>query len=58
MLKDLKLAQDAGASKGAVTPLGAQAAKLYRLFESLGHGGQDFSAIVNFLRGQAEPGEA
>jgi 3-hydroxyisobutyrate dehydrogenase len=51
MLKDLRLAQEAALATGASTPLGAQAAQLYGLFEKLGHGGEDFSAIVNMLRG-------
>jgi 3-hydroxyisobutyrate dehydrogenase len=53
MLKDLKLAQEAAQGSGAVTPLGAEAAQLYALFEATGHGGTDFSGIVNFLRGKA-----
>ncbi|MDA4844684.1 3-hydroxyisobutyrate dehydrogenase [Hoeflea poritis] len=52
MLKDLKLAQDAAQSSGAVTPLGASAAQLYALFNAAGEGGTDFSGIINFLRGQ------
>ncbi|PWE54213.1 3-hydroxyisobutyrate dehydrogenase [Metarhizobium album] len=52
MLKDLRLAQEAALSSGATTPLGAQAAQLYGLFEKLGHGGEDFSAIINFIRGE------
>ena len=51
MLKDLKLAQEAAQSTGAVTPLGAEAAQLYALFDAMGHGGTDFSGIVKFLRG-------
>jgi 3-hydroxyisobutyrate dehydrogenase len=51
MLKDLKLAQDAARAAHAVTPLGAAAAELYGLFASHGHGGEDFSAIIRFLRG-------
>jgi 3-hydroxyisobutyrate dehydrogenase len=51
MLKDLKLAQEAAASVGAVTPLGAEAAQLYALYVAAGHGGDDFSGVVNFLRG-------
>jgi 3-hydroxyisobutyrate dehydrogenase len=51
MLKDLGLAQDAARSAGAVTPLGASASQLYALFKAAGHGGEDFSAIINFLRG-------
>lgn len=53
MLKDLKLSQEAAQSVGAVTPMGAEAAQLYALFNAQGHGGVDFSGIVNFLRGQA-----
>ena len=51
MLKDLKLAQEAAASVGAATPLGAEAAQLYALFVAGGHGGDDFSGVINFLRG-------
>ena len=40
MLKDLRLAQEAALASGATTPLGAQAAQLYALFEKLGHGGE------------------
>lgn len=50
MLKDLTLAQEAAKSAGAVTPLGAEAADLYRTFREGGHGGEDYSAIVTFLR--------
>jgi 3-hydroxyisobutyrate dehydrogenase len=53
MLKDLKLAQEAAASVGASTPLGAEAAQLYALFVASGHGGDDFSGMINFLRGAA-----
>lgn len=52
MLKDLKLAQQAAASSGASTPLGAQAAALYQLFSAAGNGGLDFSAIVKMLQGK------
>ncbi len=52
MLKDLKLAQEAAQSSGATTPLGAQAAGLYSLFASTGAAQEDFSGIVNFLRGE------
>ena len=51
MLKDLRLSQEAAASVGAATPLGAEAAQLYALFVAAGHGGDDFSGIINFLRG-------
>ena len=53
MLKDLKLAQEASRLTGANTPLGAEAAALYGLFESHGAGAKDFSAIFNFLKRHA-----
>ena len=52
MLKDLKLAQEAALASGATTPLGAEAAQLYALFNAAGHAGDDFSGIINFLRGE------
>lgn len=52
MLKDLKLAQEAAHASGAATPLGAEAAALYQLFDSEGEGARDFSGIINFIRGQ------
>jgi 3-hydroxyisobutyrate dehydrogenase len=52
MLKDLKLAQEAAAKAGAATPLGASAEGLYALFDRLGGGGKDFSAILQLLRGE------
>jgi 3-hydroxyisobutyrate dehydrogenase len=52
MLKDLKLAQEAALASGASTPLGAEAAQLYALFNNGGHEGDDFSGIINFLRGK------
>ena len=56
MLKDLKLAQEAAAKAGATTPMGAQAEALYALFDRLGAGGKDFSAILQLLRGQSPAG--
>ena len=53
MLKDLKLAQEAAAKAGAATPLGAQAEGLYALFDRLGGGGKDFSAILDLFRGKS-----
>lgn len=53
MLKDLKLSQEAAQQAGAVTPLGAEAAQLYALFNAQGHGGDDFSGVIRFLRGDA-----
>jgi 3-hydroxyisobutyrate dehydrogenase len=52
MLKDLKLAQEAALASGAATPLGAEAAPIYGLLDAAGHGGEDFSAIINLLRGK------
>jgi 3-hydroxyisobutyrate dehydrogenase len=54
MLKDLRLAQEAALASGASTPLGAEAAQLYALFNNAGHDGDDFSGIINFIRGQRE----
>lgn len=50
MLKDLLLSQQAAVATGAQTPLGAAAAKLYQQFEADGHGGTDFSGIIEMLR--------
>jgi 3-hydroxyisobutyrate dehydrogenase len=57
MLKDLRLAQEAALTSGAATPLGAEAAQLYALFAGAGHAGDDFSGIINFLRGLGLPAE-
>ncbi len=54
MLKDLKLAQEAAAKSGAATPLGAQAEATYALFDRLGYGGKDFSAVLEMLRGRLD----
>ncbi len=54
MLKDLKLAQEAAARSGAATPMGAQAEALYALFDRMGYGGKDFSAVLQWLRGQPQ----
>jgi 3-hydroxyisobutyrate dehydrogenase len=51
------LAQEAAAKAGAATPLGAQAEGLYALFDRLGGGAKDFSAILELFRGHA-PGAA
>ena len=50
MAKDLGLAQEAAATAGAVTPLGAEALALYRRFQKEGHGDVDFSGIIAMLR--------
>lgn len=54
MLKDLKLSQEAAKSAGAQTPLGAHAEEIYSLFEAQGHGGEDFSGIINHLRAKSK----
>lgn len=54
MLKDLKLAQEAAARSGAATPLGAQAEAMYALFDKLGFGQRDFSAVLQLMRGQLD----
>ncbi len=51
MLKDLKLSQEAAQNAGAATPMGALASQLYALFNAAGHQGDDFTGIINFLRG-------
>lgn len=53
MLKDLALSQDAAASAGAATPLGAAATKLYDAMVAAEQGGVDFSGIINRLRAGA-----
>ena len=50
MLKDLMLAQEAADGSGAFTPLGRAAAELYGEFNENGHGSEDFSAIIRYLR--------
>ena len=52
MLKDLKLAQEAAARSGATTPMGAQAEALYAMFDGLGFGQKDFSAVLQLMRGR------
>jgi 3-hydroxyisobutyrate dehydrogenase len=54
MSKDLKLAQQAAAKVGASTPMGAQAQATYALFERLGYGHKDFSALLQLLRGRLD----
>ncbi|ANK89356.1 MULTISPECIES: 3-hydroxyisobutyrate dehydrogenase [unclassified Rhizobium] len=53
MLKDLRLSQEAALASGASTPMGAEAAQLYALFEKQGNGGRDFSAIIEMFREKA-----
>ena len=56
MLKDLKLAREAAHSVHASTVIGGRAAEIYREFADQGHGGADFSAIVEFVREQSKRG--
>jgi 3-hydroxyisobutyrate dehydrogenase len=51
MLKDLKLSQEAAKAAGAATPLGEHAEQIYEAFNAAGHDGDDFSGIINHLRG-------
>jgi 3-hydroxyisobutyrate dehydrogenase len=50
MVKDLTLAQDAAKAAGAATPLGQHAQQIYQAFDSSGHGGVDFSGIIQHVR--------
>src|ERR1700716_2327653 len=50
MVKDLTLAQDAAKATGAVTPLGKHAQEIYKSFDAAGHGGVDFSGIIQHVR--------
>ncbi|HEY6631709.1 MAG TPA: 3-hydroxyisobutyrate dehydrogenase, partial [Rhizobiaceae bacterium] len=53
MLKDLLLAQEASDDSGAFSPLCNAAAELYAAFNESGHGSEDFSAIIRYLRANA-----
>jgi 3-hydroxyisobutyrate dehydrogenase len=50
MVKDLTLAQDAAKATGAATPLGKHAQEIYKAFDAAGHGGVDFSGIIQHIR--------
>ncbi len=50
MLKDLRLSQEAAKAAGAATPLGQHAEQIYAAFDAAGHGGDDFSGIINHVR--------
>jgi 3-hydroxyisobutyrate dehydrogenase len=52
MVKDLRLAQQAAASAGAATPLGATAAALYGLLANKGCEALDFSAMIRMIKGK------
>lgn len=51
MLKDLGLAMEAAKLSQSSTPMGALASSLYELHRSNSGGDQDFSSILNLLRG-------
>jgi len=53
MVKDLTLAQDAAKAAGAATPLGKYAQEIYKAFDAAGHGGVDFSGIIQHVRSLA-----
>src|SRR5450631_3065507 len=53
MVKDLTLAQDAANAAGAATPLGKHAQEIYKAFDAAGHGGVDFSGIIQHVRALA-----
>ncbi len=50
MLKDLRLSQMAAASAQLTTPVGARATEQFAAMVEAGHAGEDYSAIINFLR--------
>jgi 3-hydroxyisobutyrate dehydrogenase len=50
MLKDLGLAREAADGSGAATPLGRHAQEIYEAFDAAGGGGEDFSAVIKYLR--------
>ena len=52
MLKDLRLAEQAGIEAGLPLPLGGMAAALYGMFVRAGHGELDFSAIIKMVEGE------
>jgi 3-hydroxyisobutyrate dehydrogenase len=56
MVKDLTLAQDEAKAAGAATPLGKHAQEIYKAFDAAGHGGVDFSGIVQHVRALAGKG--
>jgi len=52
MLKDLKLAQDAGQSVDAATPLGQQATAIYQDLDNAGLTAKDFSVVMQQFKGE------
>ena len=51
---DLGLAMDSSLKKGVATPLGSMARSLYSVHSQAGHGGDDFSSILNLLKGYGD----
>ena len=51
MLKDLRLAEQAGLDAGLPLPLGQSAAALYGIFCRAGHGDLDYSAVIKLIEG-------
>ena len=49
MLKDLRLAKEAAISSGGVTPMGGHAEALFAMLSEMGHGGKDFSSVMELL---------
>ena len=52
MLKDLRLAQEAANSVDAATPLGKDSEEIYGKLSDDGHGGLDFSGVIQMLAGK------
>ena len=44
------LARAAAEGSGAATPLGHHAEEIYAAFDAAGGGGEDFSAVIKYLR--------
>lgn len=54
MLKDLRLGLQAAETVDSAIPLGSVATELYQIFVEDGYGEIDFSAIINFIRGELD----
>ena len=54
MLKDMRLSQEAAKAAGAQTQLGQHATDIFTACDEAGHGGQDFSTIINAIRAAAK----
>jgi len=52
-VEPLRLAQAAAGATGAATPLGKHAQEIYKAFDAAGHGGVDFSGIIQHVRSLA-----